>query len=85
MAIGTIDIDALARDRDQLWAEAVHLYRSGAPWWLDGEAEADAAREAALRTEDDPWTSKVLEWAQPREVVSTKEILSARSPSPTAG
>jgi predicted P-loop ATPase len=30
-----IDVDALARDRDQLWAEAKARLESGAVWWLE--------------------------------------------------
>jgi hypothetical protein len=37
---GSINIDTLAADRDQLFAEAVHLFKAGAKWWPDKDFEA---------------------------------------------
>lgn len=56
---GDIDLAALRRDRDQLWAEAAHLYRQGTPWHLTGEAAETAAQEASDRVTVDPWTGLV--------------------------
>src|SRR5262249_22025782 len=48
--IGTIDIDGVREARDQLWAEAVHLFKADHPWWLEtSELEALATAEQAAR------------------------------------
>lgn len=61
VACGEIDIDALIRDRDQIWAEAVHRYRAGEPWYLTGELERLADAEAQARVAHDPWMPLVAE------------------------
>jgi predicted P-loop ATPase len=72
-----IDLDALQRDRDQLWAEAVQRYRNGEPWWLEtSELEALAAVEQAARTVlADPWEPMVREWLKDRTGVSIWDVL----------
>jgi putative DNA primase/helicase len=60
---GDIDIDALARDRDQLWAEAVARYRAGAIWWLDDpELIALAKAEQDQRYQADAWDARIDRW-----------------------
>jgi len=60
---GSIDLDALWRDRDQLWAEAVARYREGAIWWLD-EPELIAAANAQQdkRYQTDAWDGRIDRW-----------------------
>ena len=60
---GSIDLDALARDRDQLWAEAVARYREGAIWWLDEiELVASAKAEQDQRYHADAWDARIDRW-----------------------
>ncbi len=53
--VGRIDLGLLARDRDQLWAEAAAIERRGAPLWLPEVFWQDAAREQERRRDADPW------------------------------
>lgn len=59
-----IDVDALARDRDQLWAEAFHQFGCGFTWWLDSEelvTAAEAEQEERM-VDDDPRLPLVRDW-----------------------
>ena len=58
---GSIDLAALERDRDQLWAEAVVSHRLGERWHLDARAATLASSEAESRLAHDPWTADVLQ------------------------
>ncbi len=60
---GRIDLDALRRDRDQLWAEAAARYRAGAIWWLDDPALVAAADvEQEARYHSDAWDALIERW-----------------------
>jgi predicted P-loop ATPase len=55
-----IDYKGLAATRDQLFAEAVQVYRMGEPLWLDnGLSDAQSKLEQTYRTYTDEWLSTV--------------------------
>ena len=58
---GAIDLEALRRDRDQLWAEAAHREAQGESIVLPQELWAVAAAEQDERLEDDPWLEPLSE------------------------
>jgi predicted P-loop ATPase len=54
--VGTIDLDALRHDRDQLFAEAVHRYRAHEKWWPGEAFEREHIKpQQDDRFEGDPW------------------------------
>ena len=60
--VGLIDTDALAADRDQLWAEATHRFEVGEEWHLEAHQEAAAHKQTTTRLFADVASDKVLDW-----------------------
>jgi predicted P-loop ATPase len=73
--VGVIDVEKLAQDRDQLWAEALAAYRKGERWWLDAEVEKAAREEQEERRIDDPWEQHVLTWLIDKSEASVEQAL----------
>lgn len=69
-----IHLDVLRANRDQLFAEAVHQFKSGATWH-EVPAE-EAAQEQNRREETDPWMSRIQNYIGTRVVITTAEVAS---------
>jgi predicted P-loop ATPase len=76
---GGIDIDALKKDRDQLFAEAVTEYKRGEPWWPDKEFEEKYAKiEQDARYESDAWEEPVAKYLDGLLPTVTSRMISVR-------
>lgn len=56
---GAVALDRLAKDRDQLWAEAVRMFRDGFQWW---ELPKEAVDEQEARYIADSWEGRLSRW-----------------------
>jgi len=70
---GAIDIPWLSNNREQLFAEAVHLYRAGVTWWQ--VPDEDQEHEVEKRRDHDSWEPKIETWLTGRDKVTTGEVL----------
>lgn len=73
---GIINIDALTRDRDALWAEAVALFDNNEPWWFtaeDADVLLEAEREQSARRVEDPWEAIIAKALDEREDMTTDD------------
>ncbi|MGY4803379.1 VapE domain-containing protein [Teichococcus aerofrigidensis] len=70
-----LDVAGLARDRDQLFAEAYALYRQGTQWWPTRDFEAEHIRsEQEQRYEADAWEQAIAEWLNAKTQVTVLEV-----------
>ncbi|MEO5811564.1 MAG: VapE domain-containing protein [Rhodanobacter sp.] len=57
--VDTVRIAEITAQRDQLWAEAVTLFRAGYAWW---ELPADAVEQQEERFSEDSWQGVIRNW-----------------------
>jgi hypothetical protein len=56
-----VDIEAIERDRDQLWAEAVMMFEAGDQWWLTDAEDAQRVEDNEAYQVEYPWQADLLE------------------------
>lgn len=73
--VGKIDTEALARDRDQLFAEALAKYGEGFRWWPDGDFEHDYIKpQQEARRESDAWEDDVRDHLANKSIALVSEV-----------
>jgi putative DNA primase/helicase len=79
--VTAVDVDAIADDRDQIFAEAVVLFEAGESWWPEGDEVTLASQQQTERVEVHPWEDvlrQVLIENHPQlDVVAATELFAA--------
>jgi predicted P-loop ATPase len=73
--VGKIDTNALKRDRDQLFAEAMHLFEAGAKWWPDDAFEREHIKpQQEARFEADAWEEMIADYLRGKSKVTVGDV-----------
>lgn len=72
---GTVNLEAIVQFRDQLWAQAVHLFKSGEKWHLNNDKAEEMAEIASQFEVQDIWKPKVESFLEDKEKTTTIEVL----------
>ena len=71
----SIDVESIARDAPQLWAEAVSRYRKGERTWLAAEEVFYSAQEQRQRFVEDAWQERIATIVKHEWSVRVDDIL----------
>lgn len=66
-----IDAEEAGHQREQLWAEALHRFRTGEKWW----DIPDATKEQEARYQTDSWEDYLVSWLAGRQKFLLSEAL----------
>jgi predicted P-loop ATPase len=73
VVVGDPDLAAIARDREQLFGEALARYRAGETWWLDRAQEAQLVAAQRQFTVPEAWEEALRPWVATQEAPFTVE------------
>lgn len=59
-----VDLAGLTEARDQLWAEAVHRFQAGSPWWAQKDEQEMFEAEQDCRYMADAWQARVVKFLE---------------------
>lgn len=71
--VGSVDVAAIQRDRDQLYAEAASRIATGEPWHVMPVEQTRS--EQAERLQEDAWEQPIADWVYRRSSVYMADVL----------
>jgi len=75
LRVGRMDVDGILRDRDQLWAEAVVLYRNKTKHWVEPDEVEKFAVEQEAREIPDALEDRLRDYLTARTETTIGEVL----------